>query len=131
MCCARFARGLRNCGTELAIASTPVSAEHPDANAFKISSTPTVSVTDGIACDSATSGCDRTRPPMITTAIAAMNASVGTMKMRADSTTPHMFDAVIRASTSRQSHTRAPYSAGNAAVSASTPADTPTAAFRM
>jgi hypothetical protein len=34
---------------------------------------------------------------MITTAIAAMNASVGTMKMRADSTTPHMFAAVINA----------------------------------
>ena len=40
-------RGLRNCGTELAIASTPVSAEQPDANAFRISSRPTVSVDRG------------------------------------------------------------------------------------
>ena len=53
------------------------------------------------------------------------------MKSRADSATPHRFAPVISASTARQSHTRAPYRAGYAAVSASTPADTPTAAFSM
>ncbi len=113
----------------MAIASTPVSAEQPDANAFRTSSTPTVSVACGSVCDSGTAGCARNSPTMITRKIATMNAIVGTMKIRAASAIPHMFAAVIRASTARQSQTRAPYSAGNAAVSASTPADTPTAAF--
>jgi hypothetical protein len=113
----------------LAIASTPVSAEQPDANDLSISSAPTVSVTFGSWCESATAGWLRTRPATITRNMAAMNPSVGTMKTRADSAIPHRFTPVISASTARQSHTRAPYSEGNAAVSASTPADTPTAAF--
>ena len=49
---------------------------------------------------------------MITAKIETMNASVGTMKSRADSATPHRLAPVISASTARQSHTRAPYSAG-------------------
>ena len=129
MCWARRARGSRNCGTELAIASTPVSAEQPDAKDLSTSSTPTVSVACGMVRGIGTAGWARSRPTPITRKIAAMNAMVGTMKIRADSATPHRFTAVIRASTARQSQTRAPYSAGNAAVSASTPAETPTAAF--
>ena len=61
--------------------------------------------------------------------MATMNSSVGTMKTRADSATPHRLSPVIRASTARQSQTRSPYSAGNAEVRAAMPADTPTAAF--
>ncbi len=47
VCCARRARGLRNSGTALAIASTPVSAEQPDAKALSSSKMPT----DAVACD--------------------------------------------------------------------------------
>jgi hypothetical protein len=113
----------------LAIASTPVSAEHPDANARSSSSAPTVSAAAGKWWSTATAGCDRSSPPMITAAIAAMNATVGAMNSRADSATPHRLAAVIAASTSRQISTRSGYREGNAEVSASTPADTPTAAF--
>ncbi len=66
VCWARRTRGCRNCGTELAIASTPVSAEHPDANALRISSTPTASVADGIVVDTGTTGCGRIRPTTMT-----------------------------------------------------------------
>ena len=68
---------------------------------------------------------------MMTTAMATMNATVGMMKSRADSATPQKLAAVIRASAARQSQIRAPYRPGKAEVTASTPADTPTAAFRM
>ena len=112
MCCARCTRGLRNCGTELAIASTPVSAEQPDANAFRTSSTPTVSVTCGRLWSSGTTGWLRTRPITMTAKIDTMNATVGSMNSRADSATPHRFAPVISASTARQIQTRAPYSAG-------------------
>ena len=108
VCWARRSRGLRNSGTALAIASTPVSAEQPDANAFRISSTPTVSVTLGSSCTGGTAGWDRISPEMMTTAMAAMNATVGTMNSRADSATPHRLAAVISASAPRHSQTRAP-----------------------
>ena len=80
---------------------------------------------------SETTGWDRTSPPTITIAMATMNATVGTMNTRADSATPHRLTAVIRASTPRHSQTRSPYRPGNADLRAATPADTPTAAFRM
>jgi len=43
---ARRALGWRNSGTALAIASTPVSAEQPEANALSTSKMPTASVED-------------------------------------------------------------------------------------
>jgi hypothetical protein len=46
VCCARRARGCLNSGTALAIASTPVSAEQPEANAFSSSKMPMASVAD-------------------------------------------------------------------------------------
>ena len=131
VCWARRTRGLRNSGTALAIASTPVSAEQPDANAFRISSTPTASVALGRLCAGATTGWDRISPPMMTTAIDTMKGTVGRMNSRAESATPQKFAAVIRASAPRHSQTRAPYRAGKAEVSASIPAETPTAALRM
>jgi hypothetical protein len=45
---------------------------------------------------------------MITAAIAAMNATVGTVKTRADSETPHRFRPVMMASAARQSQTVLP-----------------------
>jgi hypothetical protein len=90
------------------MASTPVSAEQPDANAFSTSSAPTDSVVCGSVCDRATAGCARARPTAITAKIATINAIVGTMKIRAASAIPHMFAPVIAASTTRQIQTRAP-----------------------
>jgi hypothetical protein len=129
VCCARFSRGVRNCGTALAIASTPVSAEHPDANAFRISSTPTASVAPASWWLMATAGLERNRPITMIATMAAMNATVGTVNTLADSVTPHKFSPVISASTPRHSQVDASYRDGNGAVIASMPADTPTAAF--
>ena len=97
---------------------------------MRISSAPTVSVAGGNVRVSVTAGWDLTSPAMITITMAAMNSSVGSANTFADSETPHRFTAVISASVARHSHTLAPYSDGNAAVRASTPAETPTAAFR-
>ena len=47
VCWARRARGCLNSGTAFAIASTPVSAEQPEANALSSSRMPTVSVACG------------------------------------------------------------------------------------
>ena len=106
VCCARRARGLRNSGTAFAIASTPVSATLPDANAFSRSRMPTVIVVeDADPCGNG-SGCERTRPPMMTAKIATMKMMVGAMNSRADSATPQRFAAVITASTTRHSNTR-------------------------
>ena len=91
--CARLTRGWRKAGTALAIASTPVSAEQPEANARSSSSTPTDSATCGRCDGGATTRLARIRPPMITAAIAAMKASVGAMNSRADSPTPHRLTA--------------------------------------
>jgi hypothetical protein len=44
VCCARFTDTARNCGTPLAIASTPVSAEQPAANALSRTTIPSASV---------------------------------------------------------------------------------------
>jgi hypothetical protein len=45
---------------------------------------------------------------MITAAIAAMNATVGTVKTLADSETPHRFRPVMMASAARHSQTAPP-----------------------
>ena len=47
VCWARRARGCLNSGTAFAIASTPVRAEQPDANALSSSRMPTDSATAG------------------------------------------------------------------------------------
>src|SRR6516225_9118821 len=99
----RRALGWRNSGTALAIASTPVSAEQPEANARRISRAPTVSVAGPRWWPSGTAGWVRNRPPRITAAMATMNSSVGTVKTLADSETPHRFSPVIRASAARPS----------------------------
>ena len=127
--CARRARGLRNCGTALAMASTPVSAEHPDAKARSSNSRLTAVTVCGRCWTGATAGVERTSPATMTAPMAMMNRSVGMMNARAASATPHMLTPVMMPSTARHSHTLPPYSAGNADVRAATPADTPTAAL--
>src|SRR6516162_5007896 len=87
---ARRSRGWRNSGTALAMASTPVSAEQPEANARRMSRTPTASVAGARWWPSGTAGWVRTRPPRITAAMATMNSSVGTVKTLADSATPQV-----------------------------------------
>ncbi len=105
---ARRTRGRRNAGTALAIASTPVRAEQPEANARSSSSTPTASAVCGKCEAGATTGWERIRPATMIAAIAAMKASVGTMNKRADSPTPQRFTAVMSTSTTRQIGTVAP-----------------------
>ncbi len=131
VCWARRTRGLRKLGTELAIASTPVSAEQPDANAFRISSTPTVWVAAATLWTGGTTGWERIRPTMMTAAMATMNATVGAMNSRAESATPQRFAPVMKARAARHSQTRAAYRPGKADVRASMPAEIPTAALRM
>ena len=60
----------------------------------------------------AVAGWARASPTAMTRKTATMKAIVGTMKIRAASAIPPMLAAVTRASTARQSQTRAPYSAG-------------------
>ena len=128
VCWARRTRGSRNSGTAFAIASTPVSADEPEANALSSSSSPTEATDDTCPCGKG-SGWVRSRPPMMTAKIPAMNKMVGAINSRADSATPHRFAAVIAPRTARHSQTRSGYRFRNADVSASTPADTPTAAL--
>src|ERR1035441_7556357 len=59
VCCARRALGWRNSGTAFAIASTPVSAEQPEANALSTSKMPTASAEGPRRRSSATGGRGR------------------------------------------------------------------------
>ena len=63
VCWARRARGRRNEGTALAMASTPVRAEQPDANARRMSSKPMAWTADTSWWGRATAGCERISPP--------------------------------------------------------------------
>ena len=92
VCWARCARGRLNSGTAFAMASTPVSAEQPEANALSSSSRPTASTVEGRWPTGGTSGWERSRPLTMTMAMARMNRIVGTMNTRADSATPDQVD---------------------------------------
>ena len=131
MCWARRDPRLRNSGTALAIASTPVSAEQPEANALSSSRMPTASV----AGRQVVRGRDgRVRPEQAADdhgAMATMNSTVGTMNSRADSATPHMFAAGDHRQDAQAEPDPVGVQGGEGRASASTPADTPTAAFRM
>lgn len=126
VCFALTARGGRNSGTPLAMASTPVSDVSPAANALSTRTIPTAS----IACDGTSEcpGCGCPRPsgwisPVAMTARSpTMNTSVGSRKARADSARPRRFSAVITARMPRQRGTVAPPAAGKAEVNAPTPA---------
>ena len=100
-------RGLRNAGTPLEIASTPVTAEHPDANAFSSNRIPTVSVAwNCSACRSCATGCERSAATTIVARTLTMNTTVGTISALADSAIPNMFTAVRITSPTRHTSSR-------------------------
>ncbi|CAM5408241.1 hypothetical protein STANM309S_06377 [Streptomyces tanashiensis] len=110
---ARRAAGARNDGTALAIASTPVNAEQPEANAFSRSKAPTVVALSARteACPSEAAvetGASRNSPTAIMTRIAPTKTAVGTMNARAESTIPRRFTAVMSTRTPRQITSRSP-----------------------
>jgi hypothetical protein len=63
---------MRKVGTALAMASTPVSAEQPEANARSNSSTPTVEVAEADGCVGAVAECARSSPMTMTAKIDTM-----------------------------------------------------------
>ena len=126
-----------NAGTPLEIASTPVIAVEPPANACSSRKMP--SEPPAPAATSAWWTWMGSRPPMtalatptITRAMMAMTKPyVGTAKTRPDSFTPRRFiQAMIQISTTAMA-TRYGYAPGNAEYIAATPAETLTATVRM
>jgi len=117
------------------MASTPVRAAQPDANAFSRSSAPTdvaLSARTEAWPEAVTvlTGAERSRPAPIRAKTEPTNTAVGTMNTFADSTIPRRLTPVITTRTARHSHSRCPYREGNAEVRAATPAVTATATFR-
>ncbi len=128
--------GRRNAGTPLLIASTPVNAVQPDANARSARNTsarPATSVCSGITSYPALSatGADpasvRARPTTIIVRMPARNRYVGTANARPDSLTPRRFAAVSSATNPTAIGTRLSFRSGNAEMTASVPAETDTA----
>ena len=102
-----------NAGTPFEIASTPVTAEQPEANALSSSSTPTVAVTGKRSGEPITAtGCERKGPTTITAKTLRMNTSVGSNRKRADSAMPNMLSAVSSSRPIRQTASRWCDSAG-------------------
>ena len=94
-CWARFTAGVRNSGTALAIASTPVSEEHPAEKALRITTTPSASVawTGQILTDHGHRMRTEKADEMIAK-IPMMNTSVGPISTLADSAMPTKLMAV-------------------------------------
>ena len=90
----------------MAIASTPVRALQPAANACSTSSTPTVSMarvaTTGAPAGLEVGASGWINPTAVTTRMAAMKASVGSRKARAPSARPRRLRKVITATMARQ-----------------------------
>ena len=100
--CAVLTLGSRNAGTPLEIASTPVTAEHPDANAFNSNRIPTVSVAPtGILDPITATGCGRSAPTTIVARMLTTKIAVGSASSLADSAIPNMFTAVRISSPTR------------------------------
>ena len=108
-------RGSRNAGTPFAIASTPVTAEHPEANAFSSSTIPSDSSTgNGAGCVPITAtGWEWNAPTTITARMLTMNTAVGSISSLADSAIPNMLTAVSSASPISDTSSRWCASAGN------------------
>jgi hypothetical protein len=100
VCWARLTMGVRNWGTALAIASTPVSEEQPAANSLRINTTPSASVArmGPRSAPITASGCGRMNPTMMMAKILTTNTIVGPISTLADSAIPIRLMAVIRAS---------------------------------
>jgi hypothetical protein len=124
-----------NAFTPFEIASTPVSAEAPDANACSSTKTPTApapAAIGSVACTVGQSPAAQRPTPVPTIAnITTTNAYVGIANSTPDSRTPRRLTSVSSAMKARQSVTSCPASDRAAEVRASTPAATETATVRM
>jgi hypothetical protein len=111
------------------MASTPVSALQPAANAIKMSSTPTAATAVGTAtwiCAPAT-GRERNNPATMTTEIPTMNTAVGNSTAGALVANPRRLSAVSTASPPREMGRLSGASPGKADTKAATPAAIDTA----
>ena len=128
---ARTARGSRNSGTPLAMASTPVSALHPAEKALRMSRTVTALRPVVGSCDVPSCGSLRPRGWMSPTAMMAssptMNTIVGSRKARAVSPRPRRLSSVMKTRIPRHRGIVAPSREGKADWSAATPAAMETA----
>jgi hypothetical protein len=109
------------------MASMPVRAAQPLANAARISSTPTEAVRFGAGGGSGCSGWPRNSPTTTTTDSARTNTAAGTANTRPPASTPRRLMPTTTASAARHSSRVQGSSAGKADVSAATPAATETA----
>src|SRR6476660_640642 len=126
-----FPCGLRNALTPFAIASTPVRAVEPEANASSTTNvvtapTPAVSGCDTVACGQPVVA-HFVAPTPISAKIDATNVYVGSANTRPASLTPRRLAIEIRTTKRRESDSTWLLSDGTADVSASTPAATETA----
>src|SRR3954468_22666510 len=132
-----FHSGFLNAGTPFEIASTPVMAAPPEANAWSSRKIPTELATP-IGTWSAGIGA-WARPPVaalytptpIITKMLTRNAYVGTANMRPDSRTPRRLPHAMITMKPSAIGTRYGRRSPNAEYSAATPADTETATVRM
>src|SRR5262245_28083063 len=127
--------GGRNALTPFELASTPVSAEAPEAKACSRTKMPTAPAPAAIGSGACTVGhspvAQRPTPVPTITNIAATKAYVGRAKSTPDSRTPRRLTIVMIAMKARERVTSCPASDGAADVRASTPAATETATVRM
>jgi hypothetical protein len=131
--------GALNAGTPLAIASTPVRAVHPDANARSARNTSPSEerpVSSGLTSQSALSATGaspnnvRNSPQATMPSTPTTNRYVGSANARPDSRTPRRFAAVRKTTNPTAIGTRPEFRAGAAEMMLSTPADTETATVR-
>ena len=127
--------GRRNDGTPLLIASTPVNAVQPEANARIASSSvntpPTCVVRCSCCCAVLASGrlpvTPLTKPYANIRKVSPMNKYVGTAKARPDSRTPRRFASISSATHATDNSTACRCRLGAALVMATTPDTTDTA----
>ncbi len=126
-----------NAGTPLEIASTPVIAVDPPANAWSKRNIPTDPPAPAatVACctwiGSRLPSSALTKPTATNARIDTTNRYVGTAKTRPDSLTPRRFIHAMIQIRATAMATRYGYTDGNAEYAAATPADTLTATVRM
>src|SRR6266404_4715796 len=126
-----FPCGLRNAFTPFAIASTPVRAVEPEANARRTTNVVTAPSPAVSGCETVASGqpvvAHLVTPTPINAKIDATNVYVGSANTRPASLTPRRFAIEIRTTQRRESDSTWLPSDGTADVSARTPAATETA----
>ena len=135
--CAAFTAGSWKAITPLLTASTPVSAVQPLANALSISHQPRAAVT-GANGGGATTGMGEPpaanvlkSPITIIVSSETMNRYVGAMNTSPASRSPRRLIKVMTARMPRHNARVCGSSDGKAETSAPTPAEMPTATFRM